>query len=47
MRDVGADMSTGNAAGYLPGDPRYGLSGEALKDDLSPNFHPAMGRVAG
>ena len=25
-------MSTGNAAGYLPGDPRYGLTGEALKD---------------
>src|SRR5262245_19980622 len=25
-------MSTQNATGYLPGDPRYGLSGEALKD---------------
>jgi uncharacterized protein YciI len=25
-------MSTGEAGGYLPGDPRYGLSGEALKD---------------
>ena len=25
-------MSTGNAAGYLPGDPRYGLTGEALKN---------------
>ncbi len=25
-------MSTGAAAGYLPGDPRHGLSGEALKD---------------
>jgi uncharacterized protein len=25
-------MSNANAAGYLPGDPRYGLSGEALKD---------------
>ncbi len=25
-------MSTGEAAGYLPGDPRYGLTGEALKD---------------
>ncbi len=24
-------MSTENAAGYLPGDPRYGLTGEALK----------------
>jgi len=24
-------MSTENAAGYLPGDPRYGLSGETLK----------------
>lgn len=25
-------MSEGEAGGYLPGDPRYGLSGEALKD---------------
>jgi uncharacterized protein YciI len=25
-------MSTGEAGDYLPGDPRYGLSGEALKD---------------
>jgi uncharacterized protein YciI len=25
-------MSTGEAGGYLPGDPRYGLSGEALRD---------------
>ena len=25
-------MLTGEAGGYLPGDPRYGLSGEALKD---------------
>ena len=25
-------MSDGNASGYLPGDPRYGLQGEALKD---------------
>jgi hypothetical protein len=25
-------MSNGEAGGYLPGDPRYGLSGEALKD---------------
>lgn len=25
-------MSTGEAGGYLPGDPRYGLTGEALKD---------------
>lgn len=24
-------MSDGNTAGYLPGDPRYGLSGETLK----------------
>ncbi|MCC7347914.1 MAG: hypothetical protein IT538_11005 [Variibacter sp.] len=25
-------MSQDNSAGYLPGDPRYGLAGEALKD---------------
>ena len=25
-------MSNGEAGGYLPGDPRYGLQGEALKD---------------
>jgi uncharacterized protein len=25
-------MAEGEAGGYLPGDPRYGLSGEALKD---------------
>jgi uncharacterized protein len=25
-------MSDANSAGYLPGDPRYGLTGEALKD---------------
>ena len=25
-------MSDGNSSGYLPGDPRYGLQGEALKD---------------
>lgn len=25
-------MSNADAAGYLPGDPRYGLAGEALKD---------------
>src|SRR5262249_38784005 len=25
-------MSETNSAGYLPGDPRYGLQGEALKD---------------
>ena len=25
-------MANGEAGGYLPGDPRYGLSGEALKD---------------
>jgi uncharacterized protein len=26
------DMSSEQSAGYLPGDPRYGLRGEALKD---------------
>jgi uncharacterized protein YciI len=25
-------MTTGSTTGYLPGDPRYGLTGEALKD---------------
>ena len=25
-------MSQGNMTGYLPGDPRYGLSGEALRN---------------
>jgi uncharacterized protein len=25
-------MADGNTAGYLPGDPRYGLQGDALKD---------------
>jgi uncharacterized protein YciI len=25
-------MSDGNPSGYLPGDPRYGLQGDALKD---------------
>jgi uncharacterized protein len=25
-------MADGNTGGYLPGDPRYGLQGEALKD---------------
>jgi hypothetical protein len=25
-------MSSEQSAGYLPGDPRYGLQGEALKD---------------
>ena len=25
-------MSDGNPTGYLPGDPRYGLQGDALKD---------------
>ena len=25
-------MSTENATGYLPGDPRYGLQGETLRD---------------
>lgn len=28
----GGEMSDGSASGYLPGDPRYGLQGEALKD---------------
>src|ERR1700675_5165612 len=28
----GGEMSDGNPTGYLPGDPRYGLQGEALKD---------------
>src|SRR5580698_7815153 len=28
----GGGMSDGNPSGYLPGDPRYGLQGEALKD---------------
>jgi uncharacterized protein YciI len=28
----GGEMSDGNPSGYLPGDPRYGLQGEALKD---------------
>ena len=28
----GDDMSNGEAGDYLPGDPRYGLSGEALKN---------------
>src|SRR6202451_1982138 len=28
----GGDMSDGNPTGYLPGDPRYGLQGEALED---------------
>ena len=31
-RDREGDMSDQQAAGYLPGDPRYGLQGEALKD---------------
>src|SRR5262245_60106951 len=26
------EMSRGNMTGYLPGDPRYGLSGEALRN---------------
>ena len=30
--DWGDDMPSEQAAGYLPGDPRYGLQGEALKD---------------
>src|ERR1700722_20018519 len=28
----GGGMSNENPTGYLPGDPRYGLQGEALKD---------------
>src|SRR4249919_3813985 len=28
----GDDMQDQPATGYLPGDPRYGLSGESLKD---------------
>jgi uncharacterized protein YciI len=32
MRDLGDDMSETTTAGYLPGDPRHGLQGEALKD---------------
>src|SRR5260370_26440499 len=32
LHDVGDEMSEANTTGYLPGDPRYGLQGEALKD---------------
>src|SRR2546430_8549128 len=32
LRDFGGEMSQGNVPGYLPGDPRYGLSGEALRN---------------
>jgi len=32
LRDFGDEMSQGNMTGYLPGDPRYGLSGEALRN---------------
>jgi uncharacterized protein YciI len=32
MDCLGADMSNAEAGGYLPSDPRYGLSGEALKN---------------
>jgi uncharacterized protein YciI len=32
LRETGAEMTTENATGYLPGDPRYGLTGEALKN---------------
>jgi uncharacterized protein YciI len=31
-QNFGGAMPSGQGAGYLPGDPRYGLSGEALKD---------------
>src|SRR5205823_5497146 len=30
--DTDDEMSEETMTGYLPGDPRYGLSGEALKD---------------
>src|SRR5260370_36828766 len=30
--DWGDDMPSEQSAGYLPGDPRYGWQGEALKD---------------
>jgi hypothetical protein len=30
--DVGGQMSDTGNPGYLPGDPRYGLYGDALKD---------------
>src|SRR5262245_62680048 len=30
--DRGGDMSNASTPGYLPGDPRHGLSGETLKD---------------
>ena len=30
--DFGYEMSNGEAGDYLPGDPRHGLQGEALKD---------------
>jgi len=30
--NFGDEMSQGNMTGYLPGDPRYGLSGEALRN---------------
>ena len=32
LRDWRRRCRTENATGYLPGDPRYGLQGEALKD---------------
>src|ERR1700758_4065452 len=32
LRDFGDEMSQANMTGYLPGDPRYGLSGEALRN---------------
>jgi hypothetical protein len=32
LHDFGGEMPDQPAIGYLPGDPRYGLSGEALKD---------------
>ena len=45
-------MSNGEAGNYLPGDPRYGLSGEALKDYYRnkparwARFKPCWGRLA-
>jgi uncharacterized protein YciI len=32
LRDFADDMSQANMTGYLPGDPRFGLSGEALRN---------------
>src|SRR5262249_15378516 len=32
LRDCGDEMSQEKTTGYLPGDPRYGLSGESLRN---------------